>query len=66
MYTRCGDDMPAFLAACKNLRPVQAKEIQAELVKIEKSQKPQHQVKLFEASAQGEENDLSGNAREAK
>lgn len=58
-----------MIANCKNLRPVQAKEIQAVLCKLEKSTKASHQTKLFDAyhGAAGDDgNDLGGNARDLK
>ena len=48
IYHRCGDDIETFVANCKNLRPVQTKEIKEALGKLEKSVKMAHQARLFE------------------
>ena len=42
IYHRCGDDTETFVANCKNLRPVQTKEIKEALGKLEKSVKMAH------------------------
>lgn len=66
VYVRCTDDAATFVANCKNLRPVQIKEIKESLTKLDKSQKLGHQIKLFENHSLDEGGDFSGNAREAK
>ena len=68
VYVRCADDAATFVANCKNLRPVQIKEIKESLAKLDKSQKPVHQVKLFDNHSldEGGADHLSANAREAK
>ena len=42
IFVRCGDDIETFVANCKNLRPVQTKEIKDSLGKLEKSVKIHH------------------------
>lgn len=68
VYVRCGDDMNTYLAHCKNLRPVQVKEIKEGFMKLEKSSKPAHQVKLFEAGHPSDDavGESSANAKEGK
>ena len=65
MYVRCSDDISTLVSNCKNLRPVQIKEIKETLGKLEKSSKPVHQIKLFDQHGI-DDGDLSANAREAK
>ena len=42
VYSRCGDDTNCFISNCKNLRPVQQKEIKELLSKTEKSVRAAH------------------------
>ena len=48
VYIRCVDEAATLVANCKNLRPVQIKEVKEALIKLDKSTKPGHQVKLFD------------------
>lgn len=68
VYRCCGDDIGTFVANCKNLRPVQTKEIKESLSELEKSLRPAHQAKLFEAGQISEDTggDTSARAKGTK
>ena len=67
VYQRCGDNVETFVANCKNLRPVQIKEINETLSKLEKSVRAAHQTMLFSAGYPGDDGgDISATCKEAK
>ena len=67
VYQRCGDNTETFVANCKNLRPVQIKEINESLGKLEKSVRAAHQAQLFSGNHHGDDGgDISASGKEAK
>lgn len=48
VYQNCEDDVNTFTANCKNVRPVQMKEMRDQLSTVEKNTKGDYLIKLFD------------------